>query len=146
MKGKRILILSLILVMAIAGFTVASAGFGTTDSKIFTVAGTSFENWSSVYTTSTTARATSSIQTYNYNTLPMGHMGAQARLYHVGTTAAISDTGMEWTKAAARGITASTPTLNVSPGYYYSQGTTQVYNGSNYTSEPTYRTPNVYTN
>lgn len=76
--------------------------------------------------------------------VPTGYMGAQARLFNTSDSLVLSSKmnyTISSTFAVSWGLNITTP---LTPGYYYSMGATDVYNGDGYSSYRTFKTPNMF--
>jgi len=145
MKFKKIL-LSIVVLLGLVIFgtlsVYAQTSTGTTTS--FSVFGRNYQNWSTIITfaNSRDLRYGTDIRSTS-GTVPTGYMGTFSRVF-TSSGALVRNDQWVWNNGPAVGM-GTYPATTVSPGFYYSQGLTQAFNGNGYTTQtqsPT-RTPNV---
>lgn len=141
-RAGSILMLSVmsLLLMSFTAFgaTVQSDPYETKEHNghKYTFTSEIWERWAG--TNKATIEAVSHIKT-NSN-VPVGYMGAQARLYNQSTGKLVASSTMKYNDTKISGWYVYSDTINTA-GKYYSQTKAEFYNGNGYTSYTGYKSP-----
>jgi hypothetical protein len=128
MKGKRILLTALMLVLLASIFTIiAYAGTHASTSNYFTASGVRYENWARVWTTTTGADGAGNIWPTDNSLRPVGDIGARGRLYN-SSNVLLRDSLMVYNSSPSRGLTTLSP-WHTGVGTYNSYSQTAAYHG-----------------
>lgn len=138
-KYKHILATFIVVIVISLNILTLVSADTEGQSMYFTVYGKNYYNKSKTQLQSTSIRGTVDIVSRS-GQVPTGYIATLPRLYDEDGALVASSS---WTYNSSPCLAMSYGTAPYStPGTYYSQGQTKVYNGNGYTTQTSYRTPN----